>query len=385
MKTDTGESTLLTNQTITMNIRVTGHTMLSSACDDFMTMVMGKMQRLTRPLHSHWLEFDKQIGGGLDQGMLVTIAGRTGSGKSAFVGELLHAFRTIEKNWSRKPMVLHFTMEMSTNQLLMRHVQRCTGLPSDKLRGIGGMQLTKDEFAEVEAAIAKWRDVGKPGKYVYAYQDMRDNKNNLVLDKNGEPEKQPLYKSKANEREVHYFVDSLQVGDIYNTITQYQESPLYEGYLIIVVIDHVLLVSGLSDIRHTLQDLEKALIELRKKKHTLILQVAQMNRDIEYHSERTKRGQDRIPRLSDIAESDAIAHASDLILFMDRPEQRGINYFPQYKCLPDEDDDWNGYMGAKGKLLVHVMKNRDGHCGTYLFKHDFSHMKLEYIKSLNKW
>lgn len=337
---------------------------LDEACDDFIALIERKKSRSSRSLSSNqqWAEFDKQIGGGFDAGTLVTVAGRTGSGKSAFVGDLIESFRIGERNLVLKPYILHFSLEMSTNQLLLRFVQKDTGYSVDKIRSIGKNVLTDDEFRDIQNSIIKWRNTDKGEEY----------------------EDHGIKKRRASSRGIDYFTESMDVGELYAIVEDYQDNPRFEGYFIVVVIDHVLLLSSMGDIRHMILDLEKALIQLRKKKQTLIIQIAQMNRGIEY----AQKSKSRRPMLSDIAESDAIAHASDLVLFIDRPEQRGIQFIGEAKASQDDvknGDAYGDYLSSKGKLLVHVMKNRDGHCGSYLFKHNFSQMEIKFLKTLNTW
>jgi replicative DNA helicase len=96
---------------------------------------------------------------------------------------------------------------------------------------------------------------------------------------------------------------------------------------------------------------------IAKELNVPVILLSQLNREVEKRT-------DTRPKLSDLRDGGGIEQDADLVLFIHRPEYYG-------KTLQDE----KGYqINNAGELII--AKNRDGACGTALFRHNVGMNKI---------
>ena len=249
-------------------------------------------------LKTHWKKFNDVCF--FEPNMIYTIAGISGSGKSAFVNTITNDL--IDLNPSQEIIILNFSFEM----LSYRNVGR---LLSNKLK------LTTNElYSQTES--------------------VNDEEYRLI---------ETTAKSLEN-KSIYYIDTPMTVDEMEKVITEYHT--FANGKWLIIVLDHTLLVEGDSE-RGTLIDLQKMFIRVKKLSKTSIIQISQMNRNIET-PERINNPVTHYPMRSDLSASDAIFQASDYVMAIHRPEILNLQYYGVNR-LP-----------TKNKIYLHLLKIREG-------------------------
>lgn len=250
-------------------------------------------------LKTRWKKFNENCF--FEPNMIYTIAGTSGTGKSAFVNTITNDL--IDLNPSQKIVILNFSFEM----LSYRNVGR---LLSNKLK------LTTNEL--------------------YSQTTEIDNESYQLITTTAES---------FNNKEIYYVDTPMTVDKMEETILYYHEYIAKNKWLI-VVLDHTLLVEGDSE-RGTLIDLQKMFIRVKKLYKTSIIQISQMNRNIET-PERINNPVTHYPMRSDLSASDAIFQASDYVMCLHRPEILSLQFYGPNR-LP-----------VKNKVYLHLLKVREG-------------------------
>jgi len=273
---------------------------ISQAIDESISYISSRKDHTIMPLKTRWTKFNKVCAGGIEPNMIITIAGSSGSGKSAFSNTL--ETDLIDLNPNQNVVVLSISLEMLSFRQITRKI-------SNKLR------KTTSELYSAE-------------------QDLSDD--DLVK-----------VKASANKMKAYpiYYVDTPgTVADIEKTILYFHETIAKDKWLV-VILDHILLVEGENE-RGTIVDLQKMFIRCKKLSNTSIIQISQMNRNME-QPERINNPSLHYPMRSDLAASDAIFQASDFVTVLSRPELNNISsYGPTH--LP-----------VKNKVYLHFLKVRD--------------------------
>lgn len=253
------------------------------------------------PLKTRWEKFNRVCCGGIEPNMILTIAGTSGTGKSAFANTLESDL--IDLNPSQEIVILSFSFEMLSYRQIGRKL-------SNRLR------RTTSEIYSSENTLGD-----------DAFLDIKKETEILM--------KYPIY-----------YVDTPgTVTDIEKTIEYFHENQA-KGKWLIVIIDHALLVEGDNE-RGTIVDLQKMLIRKKKLSNTSIIQLSQMNRNIE-NPDRINNPAMHYPMRSDLSASDAMFQASDFIIALSRPELLNIAAYGVDR-LP-----------VKNKIYLHFLKVRDG-------------------------
>ena len=250
-------------------------------------------------LKTRWKKFNENCF--FEPNMIYTIAGTSGTGKSAFVNTITNDL--IDLNPSQKIVILNFSFEM----LSYRNVGR---LLSNKLK------LTTNEL--------------------YSQTSEIDNESYQLITTTAES---------FDNKEIYYVDTPMTVDKMEETILYYHECIAKNKWLIIVL-DHTLLVEGDSE-RGTLIDLQKMFIRVKKLYKTSIIQISQMNRNIET-PERINNPVTHYPMRSDLSASDAIFQASDYVMCLHRPEILSLQFYGPNR-LP-----------VKNKVYLHLLKVREG-------------------------
>lgn len=208
-----------------------------------------------------------EVLGGLVEGTLVTIGGRTGMGKTAFAFNLLRNL-SIEKNIPTLYISLESTEQLCTNMLIA-----CT--LNIKYRGLLSGQLIAEEWEKLDKGVS-----GIVNAPVYL-----DTKSTYTID------------------------------DICKTV----EEAVQEHQVKVVFIDYLQLIfakTGFTENRYLeLNYITRRLKALAKEFNITIVLLSQLNRN----SEGEKRFDHR-PVLTDLRDSGTICDDSDVVCFVHRPE-----------------------------------------------------------------
>lgn len=276
---------------------------ISEVADESLEYIRKRKDKTIVPLKTRWNKFNKVCCGGIEPNMIVTIAGGSGSGKSAFANTL--ETDLIDLNPDQEIVILSFSYEMLSYRQVGRKL-------SDKLRKTtaelysSDQSLSNTEFNKIEEVADKIK------KYPIYYIDTPSTVENM-------------------EKTIDYFHENIA-----------------KGKWLIVILDHALLVEGQGESeRGTIVDLQKMFIRKKKLSNTSIIQISQMNRNIE-QPDRINNPSMHYPMRSDLAASDAIFQASDYVTALSRPELLNITAYGIDR-LP-----------VKDKVYLHFLKVRDG-------------------------
>lgn len=273
---------------------------IAQAADESVAYIRARKEHLIVPLKTRWQKFNKVCCGGIEPNMIITIAGISGSGKSSIV----NAIETdlIEYNPEENVVILDFSFEMvsfrSVTRKLSYRLKRTTSELYSAYDSIDDLTMQQ---VEIEANKLK--------KYQIYYVDTPCTVESI-------------------EKTIDYFHDNIA-----------------KGKWLIVILDHALLVEGDTE-RGTIVDLQKMFIRKKKLSKTSIIQLSQMNRNIE-QPERINNPAMHFPLRSDLAASDALFHASDYVIAINRPELLNLQSYG-IRHLP-----------VKNKVYLHFLKIRD--------------------------
>jgi replicative DNA helicase len=276
---------------------------ISEVADESLEYIRKRKDKTIVPLKTRWNKFNKVCCGGIEPNMIITIAGGSGSGKSAFANTL--ETDLIDLNPDQEIVILSFSYEMLSYRQVGRKL-------SNKLRKTiaelysSDQSLSNTEFNKIEEVADKIK------KYPIYYIDTPSTIENM-------------------EKTIDYFHENIA-----------------KGKWLIVILDHALLVEGQGESeRGTIVDLQKMFIRKKKLSNTSIIQISQMNRNIE-QPDRINNPSMHYPMRSDLAASDAIFQASDYVTALSRPELLNITAYGIDR-LP-----------VKDKVYLHFLKVRDG-------------------------
>ena len=213
------------------------------------------------------LERLDEVLGGLVEGTLVTIGGRTGMGKTAFAFNLLRNL-SIEKKISTLYISLESTEQLCTNMLIA-----CT--LNIKYRGLLSSQLVVEEWEKIDKELSR---IANAPVYL-------DTKSTYTID------------------------------DICKTV----EESVQEHQVKVVFIDYLQLIfakTGFTENRYLeLNYITRRLKALAKEFNITIVLLSQLNRNAE-----DEKRHDHRPVLTDLRDSGTICDDSDVVCFVHRPE-----------------------------------------------------------------
>lgn len=273
--------------------------------------IKGRLDGNIKSLKTPWAKFNRASMDGIEWGSIVTVAGMSGSGKSAILNELETGL--FQMNPTEKFAVLSFNFEMIARRLVGRKLSK-------------GLNMTVKQIYNA---------------------DLEQKNKNLTQ---AEYEKAVEYSKSLVDAPVWYVDIPGTVKEIRNTIEHFgiqMEENLDRG--ILVTLDHSILVKkfGEQNQLETLYELAAMFNEMKKKIKSSYIIVSQLNRGIE-GVERIQNKNLHYPQKSDVFGSDALYQYSDVFMITHRPEMLNLRaYGPQ--DLPVE-----------GVIYWHYLKNRDG-------------------------
>lgn len=276
---------------------------ISEVADKSLEYIRKRKDKTIVPLKTRWNKFNKVCCGGIEPNMIITIAGGSGSGKSAFANTL--ETDLIDLNPDQEIVILSFSYEMLSYRQVGRKLSNKLRKTTAELYS-SDQSLSNTEFNKIEEVADKIK------KYPIYYIDTPSTVENM-------------------EKTIDYFHENIA-----------------KGKWLIVILDHALLVEGQGESeRGTIVDLQKMFIRKKKLSNTSIIQISQMNRNIE-QPDRINNPSMHYPMRSDLAASDAIFQASDYVTALSRPELLNITAYGIDR-LP-----------VKDKVYLHFLKVRDG-------------------------
>lgn len=224
-----------------------------------------RMSGKIKPIATGFDELDKRLGGGVDRGSLIIVAGRPAMGKTAFgLG--------IARNVSYWGSSLFLSMEMSKDQVIDRNISAIGKLPLSWLRAPSDSNPLERVY---------WDNVTK------AYGDAA--KLNLFID--DQPGLNMLaVRSKARQVKRKNGLD-------------------------VLVIDQLSFLTGAQSDQNwqAIGEYTRALLQIAKELNIAVVLLAQLNRDCE-------KRQNRRPQMSDLAQSGSIEQDAATIMFLYRDE-----------------------------------------------------------------
>jgi replicative DNA helicase len=210
-----------------------------------------------------FLDLDRLLGG-LQPSDLLIIAGRPGSGKTAF---MLSAAKNAAQKF--KKHVAIFSLEMSSEQLVQRMIAQETGIDSQRLRS---GKLSEDEWPLFTHAIEVLADT--------------------VMFLDDTPALTPLQlRTKARRLHLEYQLD-------------------------LILVDYLQLMGSGTRSENRVQEvsyISRNMKVLARELNVPVLAAAQLSRAIEQRA-------DKEPVLSDLRESGSLEQDADIVMFIHRPE-----------------------------------------------------------------
>jgi len=294
-------------------------THISTATKQAVQIVSNRRKGINETLITPWPKLNKAFFGGVEPQTVFTIAGISGSGKSAIANEMETGLIDLNPN---VPMaVLSFNWEM-----------------------VSSRQITRKFSNKMEMSVRNVMSADAP---------MTDVDYERVIKNAQDIAKYPIY----------YADDPGTADQVYNTVMGMWEDPKFtalgENRWLVVFLDHTILTKGRDSQseRAILSDLQKQFMILKKKIKVTIIQLSQMNRGIE-DEDRILNPERHYPKRGDIFGGDSVYQASDYVLVSHRPEILHISsYGPDN--LPVEDAVYWHLMKARdGEPQILQMKNR---------------------------
>jgi replicative DNA helicase len=224
-----------------------------------------RMSGKIKPIATGFADLDKKLGGGVDRGSLIVVAGRPAMGKTAFgLG--------IARNVSYWGSALFLSMEMAKEQVIDRNISAIGKLPLAWLRAPVDNTPTEHGY---------WDNVTK------AYSEVE--RLNLFIDD------QP----------------GLNMLAVRNKARQIKR----KNGLDVMVIDQLSFLTGAQSDQNwqAIGEYTRALLQIGKELNIAVVLLAQLNRDCE------KRPNKR-PQMSDLAQSGSIEQDAATIIFLYRDE-----------------------------------------------------------------
>jgi replicative DNA helicase len=277
---------------------------ISHATSEALQYIDNRRHGTIKSLKTRWKKFNDTCMGGIEPSSVLTIAGISGAGKSAFLNSVENDL--FELNPDVDFIILSFSWEMLSFKQVGRKLSYKLKKTTSELYTTN-IPLSDADFKRVEDASNKIKNY-------------------------------PIY-----------YVDTPgTVSEVRETIHKFRELYAKDKWLI-VNFDHVLLTkgTGLEAERTTLVNLQRLFIEEKKIGKTTIIQLSQLNREIEETS-RITNPMLHFPQRRDLSSSDALFQSSDYVMVLHRPEvlslkAYGINNWP-----------------VENRIYLHILKCREG-------------------------
>lgn len=294
---------------------------ISEAVKEIISYIDDRRRGISRSLKTRWPKFNNQCNGGIEPNAIMTIAGISGSGKSAFLNSIETDLFDLNPNIDF--IVLSFNFEMLSSRQVGRKLSYKMKKTTQELYASYN-PLTTEEFQTAKSEAEKIKE------YPIYYVDMPGT-----------------------------------VDEIRSTIIDFLRSYAKDKWLI-VTFDHTVLTKRMSaeDERTTLSSLQRMFMEVKKIGKTSIIQLSQLNREIE-DKDRITNPTLHFPQRRDIFGGDSVFQASDYVIVIHRPEVIGIKaYGPNAWPVTD-------------MIYMHFLKVREGEPKILSFTNNLKYNSIE--------
>lgn len=282
---------------------------IKEAAEEETKYIDDRRKGLIQSISTPWKKYNNVSMGGIEWYTLHTIAGMSGSGKTAILNQLETHIAMEHDDIN----ILSFNFEMLARNLVGRKYSKATGLTMQQVHsGMDNYSLSDTDFQRVKEAQKEVQNL-------------------------------PIY----------YVDEAGTVVQVLDTIVKFAQANPDKG--LIVTLDHTLLVNGKGGEleRIILTDLVKGFKQAMKWAKGMGIKLAyvvlsQLNRQIEESERLAEPGSQNFPKKKDIFGGDALFQMSDVVMVSMNPMQIGLDVYGPNK--------WP----TKGRLYWHFLKVREG-------------------------
>lgn len=267
--------------------------------------IVGRQKGVVKSIRTPWSKVNKAGVGGFEWGTIITLGGRSGTGKTTFVNYFTR--RAHQLNPDQEFDVVDLQFEMPDKQTAVREFSSVTGLKYEQLLS-GEVPLDNNVIDEIKVFITMHKD-----------------------------------------RRIFSVDTPMTVKEIRQFLIDYYEE---NKRPMIVTLDHSVLVKndrGELSKMDMLGHLGEMLTEMKKKVPIIFIILTQMNRGIEDHSRRLPGHIGNYPTAADIFGADALYQHSDIVMVLNHPWKLHIKEYGPEK--------WQ--VGPE-TMALHFIKSRNG-------------------------
>lgn len=290
---------------------------ISQASNAALRYIDGRRKGEIKSLTTPWKKFNNISMGGIEWQTITTIAGMSGSGKTAVLGQLETGLKDL--NPDEDFAILSFNFEMLSSRLVARKLSNKMKITTQQLYSASDSFKLNDNY------------------YMNAVQEAR----------------------KLNKYDIYYVDIPGSVSSLQATVLKFAEEIKKP---VIVMLDHTLLVKkvGGAQDRDLLYDLMAMFNGLKKLIKVSFILISQMNRNIEA-SERIQNPDLHYPKKQDIFGADACYMYSDIVVVTHRPEMLGIRAYGPKRWPTDNAIFWHYLKVREGEPCIALMENNLAH------------------------
>lgn len=290
---------------------------ISQASNTALRYIDGRRKGEIKSLTTPWKKFNNISMGGIEWQTITTIAGMSGSGKTAVLGQLETGLKDL--NPDEDFAILSFNFEMLSSRLVARKLSNKMKITTQQLYSASENFSLNDNY------------------YMNAVNEAR----------------------KLNEYDIYYVDIPGSVKSLEATVLKFAHEMQKP---VIVMLDHTLLVkkAGGAQDRDLLYDLMAMFNGLKKLIKVSFILISQMNRNIEA-SERIQNPDLHYPKKQDIFGADACYMYSDIVVVTHRPEMLGIRAYGPKRWPTDGAIFWHYLKVREGEPCIALMENNLAH------------------------
>ena len=290
---------------------------ISQASNTALRYIDGRRKGEIKSLTTPWKKFNNISMGGIEWQTITTIAGMSGSGKTAVLGQLETGLKDL--NPGEDFAILSFNFEMLSSRLVARKLSNKMKITTQQLYSASENFSLNDNY------------------YMNAVNEAR----------------------KLNEYDIYYVDIPGSVKSLEATVLKFAHEMQKP---VIVMLDHTLLVkkAGGAQDRDLLYDLMAMFNGLKKLIKVSFILISQMNRNIEA-SERIQNPDLHYPKKQDIFGADACYMYSDIVVVTHRPEMLGIRAYGPKRWPTDGAIFWHYLKVREGEPCIALMENNLAH------------------------
>ena len=309
---------------------------ISKASNAALRYIDGRRKGEIKSLITPWKKFNMISMGGIEWQTITTIAGMSGSGKTAILGQLETGLKDL--NQKEDFAILSFNFEMLSSRLIGRKLSNKMKITTQQLYSASETFSLNDNY------------------YMNAVQEAR----------------------KLNKYDINYVDIPGNVKSLEATIVKFAQE---KDKPVIVMLDHTLLVkkTGGAQDRDLLYDLMAMFNGLKKVIRVAFILISQMNRNIE-NSERVQNPDLHYPKKQDIFGADACYMYSDIVIVTHRPEMLGIRAYGPKRWPTDNAIFWHYLKVREGEPCIALMKNDLAHNQILDAKPNYSSNESEEVR-----